>query len=292
MALIGRTRNPRHGRRFQANDTGLMAVRSTFYRSLITSPPLRPIGREVMSRMLALLLAMAGTAGGLSPAAAQSAEPVPATLRLQLVDDETGDPVEGAIVRLKGRPDTTTGPAGRVEIGGLAPGPWKAEFHAIGYDVRLETIHLVAGQVISLRYGMSFNGDRLPEIVVQARQAKVSPRYGDFHRRMAKNMGHFVTWDVINKRGYTSIGETLRGVRGVYVHCQITDCEISMSRSRGCIPAYWIDGIEGRAFATAVPIRDVYGIEVYRGSSETPGEYVSTGGCGVIVIWTKNKPYR
>lgn len=250
-------------------------------------------GYQVMVRALALLV-VTGAATGQRPAAAQGGVPVrqAAVLRLQLVDDETGDPIGGAIVRLKGRPDTTTGPSGQVELRGLEPKAWRAEFRAIGYDPRFETIHLTEGQVLNMRYGLSFTGDDLPEVVVTARLVKLSPRYGDFHRRMAKNMGHFVTWETIKQKGYTSIGETLRGVRGVYVNCQITDCHVSMSRSRGCVPSFWIDGIEGRSFATAVPIRDVYGIEVYRGSSETPGEYVSTGGCGVIVIWTKNKPYR
>jgi hypothetical protein len=37
----------------------------------------------------------------------------------------------------------------------------------------------------------------------------------------------------------------------------------------------------------------VYGIEVYRGSGEIPAEFGgSTAGCGVIVMWTKSRPYR
>lgn len=240
-----------------------------------------------------LSIVLIGIAGWQQPAAAQE---TPATqvavLRLHIVDDETGEPISGAIVRLKGRPDTTTGAAGRVEIGGLEAKAWRVELRALGFEPRFETIHLAAGQVLNMRYGLSFTGDQLPDLVVTERRAKLSPRYIDFHRRMANSLGHYVTWETIKQKGYTSIGETLRGVRGVYVNCQITDCQISMSRSRGCSPSFWIDGIEGRSFASAVPIRDVYGIEVYRGAGETPGEYVSTGGCGVVVIWTKNKPYR
>lgn len=224
--------------------------------------------------------------------AGQTPTPQAASLRVLLVDEETGDPVPGAIVRLKGRPDTTTGMDGRVEISGLEVKSWKVEFHAIGFEPRFETIPLAAGRVVDLRFGLAFTGDKLPDLVVTARREKLYPRYADFHRRMDKGMGYFITWDAILNRGFTSLGETLRGVRGVRVECRITDCVISMSRSRGCPPAYWIDGIEGEAFATSTPIRDVYGIEVYRGSGETPGEYVATGGCGAVVIWTKNKPYR
>jgi len=249
-----------------------------------------------MARSLAVLSLMLTAYAGWQAAAAQD-KPAPASqgavLKLQLVDDETGDPITGAIVRMKGLPDTTTGAAGRIELTGLKAKAWQVEFRALGYEPRMETIHLTEGQVLSMRFGLSFTGDKLPEVVVTERRAKLSPRYADFHRRMTSNLGYYVTWETIKQKGYSNVGETLRGVRGVYVNCAITDCKISMSRSRGCVPAFWLDGIEGGPFgATAVPIRDVYGIEVYRGAGETPGEYAGSGGCGVIVIWTKSKPYR
>jgi len=249
-----------------------------------------------MARSLALLsLMLTAYAGWQQPAAAQNT-PAPAAqgavLKLQLVDDETGDPITGAIVKIKGLPDTTTGAAGRVELTGLKAKSWQVEFRALGYEPRMETIYLTEGQVLSMRFGLSFTGDKLPDVVVTERRSKLSPRYADFHRRMTSNLGFYVTWETIKQKGYANLGETLRGVRGVYVNCAITDCKISMSRSRGCVPTFWLDGIEGGSFASAVPIRDVYGIEVYRGAGETPGEYAGSGGCGVIVIWTKSKPYR
>lgn len=244
-----------------------------------------------MSKSLVLLVGLFAASVGWQRSLA-SQETLSAALRLRIVDDETGDPLPGVIVRLKGRPDTTTGPRGQVEITGLEPKSWQLELHAIGYEPRFETLRPLAGQVLDLRFGLSFSGDRLPEVVVTARRAKVSPRYVEFHRRMERHLGSYLTWETIKQRGFTSIGEALRGMRGVHVDCRITDCAITMSRSKSCLPSYWIDGIEGRSFATAVPIRDVYGIEVYRGAGEMPGEYASTGACGVIVIWTKSKPYR
>jgi hypothetical protein len=54
-----------------------------------------------------------------------------------------------------------------------------------------------------------------------------------------------------------------------------------------------IDGTEASSFNENTPIRDIYGIEVYRGAGEVPGEYAgSTAACGVIVVWTKSRPYR
>jgi hypothetical protein len=47
------------------------------------------------------------------------------------------------------------------------------------------------------------------------------------------------------------------------------------------------------SFHEDTPIRDVYGIEIYRGPSEVPGEFSGSNAmCGVIVMWTKSRPYR
>jgi hypothetical protein len=241
-----------------------------------------------------LLLASSWVVTGLGflPAPAVAQGGAPATLRLRIVDDMTGDPIEGAIIRLKGRPDTTSGPGGQIELTGLEPGNWRLELHAIGFESRFESVRLSAGQVYERRFGLTFTGEKLPEIVVSARQTKLAPRYADFHRRMASGGGYYLTWQAISARGYISLGDALQNVRGVNVKCSTHDCVITMSRSRVCEPAYWVDGIEGKAFATTIPIRDIYGLEVYRGSGDMPGEYAGTGGCGAIVIWTKNKPFR
>ena len=43
--------------------------------------------------------------------------------------------------------------------------------------------------------------------------------------------------------------------------------------------------------ARHTPPKDIKGVEIYRGSSETPGEFTgSNSACGVIAIWTKSSP--
>jgi Carboxypeptidase regulatory-like domain len=228
------------------------------------------------------------------PASAAAQAAPTATLRVRVVDEMTGDAVDGAVVRLKGRPDTstTTDPSGQVELAGLEPGTWKMDIRAVGFEPRFESVRLTAGQVYQRSFGLTFTGEKLPDVVVEARRDKLVPRYADFYRRRQNRLGYYLTWEEIKSRGYSSLGNALQYVRGVYVKCQIHDCRITMSRSHTCEPAYWVDGIEGKAFATTIPIRDIYGLEVYRGSGEMPGEYAGSGGCGAIVIWTKNKPFR
>jgi hypothetical protein len=69
--------------------------------------------------------------------------------------------------------------------------------------------------------------------------------------------------------------------------------EAFMSRDPQCFPTWWVDGTRVASFHENTPIRDVYGIEIYRGPGEVPGEFAgSDAACGVIVIWTKSRPYR
>ena len=100
---------------------------------------------------------------------------------------------------------------------------------------------------------------------------------------------------MIAKQGYGSVGDALHVVRGVRIKCnqQTFECFAFMVRSPQCQPTWWIDGQEVRSFHESTPIRDVYGIEIYRGPGEVPGEFAgSDAACGVIVIWTKSRPYQ
>lgn len=75
---------------------------------------------------------------------------------------------------------------------------------------------------------------------------------------------------------------------------QTFECQAVMARApRQCPPIWIVDGQEVRSFHENTPIRDVYGIEIFRGPGEVPGEYAgSNAACGVIVVWTKSRPYR
>lgn len=214
------------------------------------------------------------------------------SLRLTVVDDELGDPVAGALIKIRGHPDAVTNDRGQVEITGLAPGRHKVEIRTIGYEQRDEYVVVVEGKTTERRVGLAFTGEKLPDLVVEARRERLAGRYQDFHRRQHSGSGHFITWEEIKRRGHARLGDALRGVRGVWVLCRTHECTISMSRSSYCGPTIWVDGQESPYFGITTPIGDVYGIEIYRGSGEMPAEYAGTSACGAVVIWTKNRPYR
>ncbi len=227
------------------------------------------------------------------PAQAQKGEKPSGSLMVVVVDDETGDPISGAFIRIKGRaPDKTTDQSGRAVLDSLPLGRTMADIGAIGYEMRREPLFLQAGPVEQRTIGLSFTGDKLPDLVVEARQEKLYPRYSDFHRRLKTGAGFYTTWKAIHDKGYSRVGDVLRGVRGVQVICRPNDCLIMMNRSNGCPPAIWVDGRPSDFYGANTPVGDIYGMEVYRGPSELPAEFLTNGMCGAIVIWTKNRQYR
>ena len=241
-------------------------------------------------RLLSRGLFLAFACGGAATLDAQS------TLRGRVIDSEMGNPIAGAVVRLgKDGPTLTTDSLGRFEAVGLPKGSVDLRITAIGYDSTAFDIRMKDSGTVAGDFPLDFNGYLMSPIVVQARAEALMPRYNDFERRRARKMGAYLRWDEIKKAGYNTIGEALRTVRGVRIDCNQAafECNAVMVRSPQCHPQWYIDGIEVHSFDENTPIRDVYGIEVYRGPGEIPGEYSgSNAACGVIVVWTKSKPYR
>jgi hypothetical protein len=213
------------------------------------------------------------------------------SVRLLVLDDETGDPVVEAFIRIKGRTPLFTDTKGRVMIDSLTLGRHEAELGAIGYEPRKEYLFVQEGTTPERRIGLTFTGEKLPDLIVEARQERLYPRYADFHRRSQQGAGFYITWREIKAKGFSRLGDVMRTVRGVEVRCPTQDCIIEMARS-ACLPRVWVDGRPSDYFGANMPVGDVYGIEVYRGASEMPAEFIGNGMCGAVIIWTKNRPYR
>jgi hypothetical protein len=219
-----------------------------------------------------------------------------ATLRGRVLDSETGSAVVGATVNIGRGAAYTTDSLGIFEVTGLTRGDKKLAIIAIGYAVGDYVVPVGdTGTVIKI-FPLDFTGQRMAAVAVQARAEQLSARYSEFERRRARGLGAFFRWDDLSKESYGSIGDAIRTVRGVRMQCRqdTFECQAVMVRApRGCAPVWIIDGQEVRSFHENTPIRDVYGIEIFRGPGEVPGEYAgSNAACGVIVVWTKSRPYR
>jgi len=247
--------------------------------------PLAPPTRLAWLPALMLLFGLA------LPAASQTT----GRLRGKVTDTETGEALARATIRIKnGGTPITTDSAGLFTTA-VAAGPVEITVTALGYESRSWKFDVAEGQGVQRTFGLDFTGDKLPEIVVTARADKLVPRYIDFERRRQKGGGAYLRWDEILQKNFGTIGEAARSIRGVKMDCDQRnfECYVYMARSPNCKPTWWIDGVQVNSFSESTPIRDVYGLEFYRGASEVPAEFTgSNAGCGVVVVWTKSKPYR
>jgi carboxypeptidase family protein/TonB-dependent receptor-like protein len=246
-----------------------------------------PSVRPVLTLLASLHLTVALPAGGQDVATATSG------IIGRIFDERTNEVLVDVLLFLDtARRDIPISSQGRFVLSNLAPGKHRLEVRAIGYRPYVLDLALTPGQVLERQLPMVFTGDRLPELAVEARNSKLLPRYNDFERRRANGIGAYITRDEIRARGYMSMGDALRTIKGVRVNCGVVECLIHMTRAtEGCFPTYYVDGRRARSFAESTPISDVQGIEVYRGAAEMPGEFAGDGAmCGVIAIWTRAAP--
>ena len=219
-----------------------------------------------------------------------------ATIRGRVVDSETGTGLVGAIVNLKrGIPPITTDSLGEFRTQSLPAGDATITVQMLGYAPSEFKIRVADAGESEKVFSLDFTGQRLQAVAVQARAEQLMGRYADFERRRQRGLGAFFRWDDLNKGSFGSVGDALRTVRGVKIKCvqDVYECYAYMARTPQCQPVWIIDGIEVHSFHESTPIRDVYGIEIYRGPGEIPGEYSgSNAACGAIVMWTKSRPFR
>jgi hypothetical protein len=228
---------------------------------------------------------------GVSSAQAQRAT---ATVVVHVVDLATQGPIAGAEVILLGtRLSAKSDSAGRSQFTGLTKGVHLLQVRAVGYAAGSSMMDLGRTQVFEVRVELQPLSYELPPIVVPGERLASPKRFADFERRRERGMGTFITREDITRRNPRSLADLLQSVRGVREVCSgVYDCSVTMARSPNCLPAYFVDGRESNVFpAGTTPTKDIYGIEVYLGPSETPGEFLGTGSaCGVIAIWTNSAP--
>jgi len=219
-----------------------------------------------------------------------------ATLLGRVVDSETGRPLANAQVTIKGLAGTiTTDSLGAFVATDLPDQDVDLTIRKLGYAPGLFRSRVAASGRTRHTYSLDFTGQQLQPVEITARADALMPRYTDFERRRQRGPGAFFRWDELNKKSFGSVGDALRTVRGVRIQCnqQTFECFAVMARSPQCHPVWFVDGQEAGAFHENTPIRDIYGIEIYRGPGEIPGEYAgSNAACGVILIWTKSRPFR
>jgi hypothetical protein len=165
----------------------------------------------------------------------------------------------------------------------MTAGRYRVETRAIGFMPDTAFVQVRDGRDASVTVNLKRAVTDLAPVMV----AGITGHMVAFEKRRAQGKGTFLTEEDIRKTRRGQVSEVLRSVRGLRVECA-NGCRAQMVRSTNCEPRYYINGFPSDAGILMTPLLDVAGVEIYRGPSETPGEFMgSQSMCGAIVIWTK-----
>lgn len=214
-----------------------------------------------------------------------------------VVKNIDGEPIPDARVYIRGnRTIGKTTASGAFSLAGLPGGSQVVEVTALGYQGSRQTVDLKPGGGQRAEIVLGKTIQRLPAVEVLG---KVGDDASTFLDRARRGFGYFITEDDIKKRNPVIFEDIIRTVPGMQVVPVGPGYRIISSRGQAdllsdCPPAYFVDGApfyvddtNGDPFP--VGPTEIMGIEVYAGTAGVPIEFQrpTSGGCGVIAIWTK-----
>ena len=218
-----------------------------------------------------------------------------------VVDHTSGAVVTNAdIVQLGVGRWVVTDSLGKFLLSDLPTGIVRLLVRSSGFSAKVVVVALASGESMSRVIELDSTAlgrataQRLPAEAVVAPRPPAT-RYVDFERRRVTGRGQYLVREDLEKGGYSTLQDAMRGLRGVHVECGGGHgCAIRMARApMRCTPEYIVDERSDNFFGPNTPIRDLEGVEVYTGPSDVPGEFAGrNAGCGVIVIWTRAGPPR
>ncbi|MDX1396054.1 MAG: carboxypeptidase regulatory-like domain-containing protein [Gemmatimonadota bacterium] len=226
-----------------------------------------------------------------------------------VVDAGTGEPVDGAVVGLAGAGgQALTNATGAFALNNVPAGETTIDVQHVAYGTRSASVNVRAGASTSLLVRIDpepIELEPLDVVIEEVRLTNLETR-GFYERKEwleKAGLGHFLTVDQIERRGARYTTHVVADVPGTRLDCtqglMSFDCEISFAGRSGlaCMRAdVFIDGVNVIQSDRASHHRldelvrpyDIAGIEVYSGPASTPAEFSgASGGCGVVVIWTK-----
>lgn len=252
------------------------------------------------------VLTMAGI--GLLALAAGAAAQNRVQILGRVLDDQSGDPIVDVDLAARTVADAFLGSATTDEAG---------RFSFTVY--RIDAIRIYAARFGYKRTStpvLRFDGNDYFEVelrlhpdalllapleVIARREAQQSPVLAGFRHRMQRGAGYYITRAEIERRNPMFISDMLLDVPGIRSSSSGRGARriLRMARTEAwnCSLQLFVDGVLMTPRVAAmgeIPVDDlvspgsVEGIEVYRGLSTVPAEFLNENArCGVIAIWTR-----
>lgn len=251
------------------------------------------------------LVAAALAAASLAPPAAAGQTLV----RGLLLDAEGDAPVESGTVvisanRGRWQRAVQTDSAGAFAFQDVAPGPYRLRASRVGYRPIVGEMGVGADSVVEVVMRLARQTVVLePVTVVTRAQRRVSPQLQGFFARMQHGVGRFITREEIESRHPVRVTDLLRNLPNLRPNPPRSGAGGSTmtmgTTGDRCSVVFFVDrmrvnqpmvggGRGGLAIDDYVQPDEIVGIEIYRGESDTPAEFVTRWvQCGTVVIWTR-----
>jgi CarboxypepD_reg-like domain/Carboxypeptidase regulatory-like domain/TonB-dependent Receptor Plug Domain len=231
----------------------------------------------------------------------------------RITDFQTGEPVVGAEVKLRGTSfSSMTGTLGSFSFSDVPWGVYFLEIDHIAYQHQSQPLRILGDQAHEVNVALATDAMELEGLSVSVRSRKWFGGMRGFRERKSRGFGYFLDRESIERRGAMKVVDLLREIPGVNVEMARSEVNnpgrttTSALYFRNCWrydpsgaqivtpPMFFLNGIKqlsldlARGDLDTVRPQDIEAIEVYRGASEVPADFGgSDAGCGVIAIWTK-----
>ncbi|MCL4865468.1 MAG: carboxypeptidase-like regulatory domain-containing protein [Gemmatimonadales bacterium] len=278
----------------------------------------RLLGAPILSVLLPLLFLFLATTSG--PLHAQS------VLTGTVLQDSLRTALGGVEVLVEGaNRQTVTDATGRFELRDLSVGTHIVLFRLPGFRPLRTSVRLQSGVTTRIDTIMVRESvQTLDSITVTGKVTRgVGLGREAFEERRAMGFGRFIDSEELRRSEHRSVADIFRALPGVNVvrfrecldpilrrFCSPLEDRVasgrgvrSMNPTEGmeyCWMSVYMDGtpvyLSGSSmkvpdFSRDVRVTELEMVEVYRSAAETPGQYSgTTGGCGVVLLWTRRAP--
>ena len=240
----------------------------------------------------ALFVALSGLSVATGDLHAQ-ATLVPTSVIDGYISDADLAPIAEASVSLLGRSaHVVTRDNGRFRIIGLAAGTYVVVANRLGYTPATVRIELAAGDTARPSIALEHTAPMLDTMKAVASHPR-SMKQSEFWERRNAGIGHSMNADEIDRRNSPWTKELLRTFVGVGFKNDALAVNMRAGIARDCPFRFYVDGIPKSAPVSIehdLPSsKDLAGIEVFTSIASVPPQYgTNNGGCGVILLWTKD----
>jgi carboxypeptidase family protein len=204
----------------------------------------------------------------------------------QVFDETSGAPVPAAEVVLVDRSGLTRGrsladSAGWFRLSAPVPGRYSVRANSLGYS-KLETTELNLEKGVELHLELRLSATAVPHepLRIVAQRSYRMGRLGEYYDR--------AQWTRKTGFGRVYMRDDIERLNPVFLSSLI---RMTPVRS-GCNMTYMLDGlpIESNLLDSMIRPEEVEGVEIYRGASQVPPEYMGRAGCGLVLVWTRMDP--